>query len=75
MGAMTDRLKGCTVVFDRDIRVDDVEALLNAIRMVKGVLRVEPSISTPDDWMAATRARTELLSKLNTWVSEQWGKA
>jgi hypothetical protein len=35
---MTDRLKGCVVTFDQDLRTDDAEAILNAIRMVKGVL-------------------------------------
>ncbi len=68
---MTDRLKGCTVVFDRDIREDDAEGLLNAIRHIKGVKIVEPSISTSDDWMAAARAKSELLAKLVDWIKEQ----
>lgn len=41
---MTDRYKGCTVVFDHEIREDDAEHLLNAIRMIKGVKAVEPHI-------------------------------
>ena len=61
---MTDRLKGCTVVFERDIREDDAEHILNAIRMLKGVLKVEPSISTADDWMAQERARHDIGQKL-----------
>ena len=31
---MTDRVKGCWVAFDKDMRVDDVEQVLSAIRMV-----------------------------------------
>jgi hypothetical protein len=61
---MTDRLKGCTVVFDHDIRDDDAEPLLNAIRMLKGVVAVEPSISTSEDYMAQERIRHEMGQKL-----------
>ena len=39
---MTDRHSGYVVVLNRDIREDDAEAVINAIRMVKGVLSVEP---------------------------------
>ena len=46
---MTDRLKGCTVVFDRDIRVDDAEHLLDAIRMLRGVIDVTPEIKVLSD--------------------------
>lgn len=52
---MTDRLKGCTVAFERDIRVDDVVPLLDAIRHLRGVADVEPLIADPDD--AANRMR------------------
>lgn len=61
---MTDRLRGCTVSFIKDIREDDAEALLNAIQMLKGVLAVEPSLSTADDWVAQQRVRHELGRKL-----------
>lgn len=61
---MTDRLKGVTVVFDRDIRVDDAEAILAAIQMIKGVACVAPSISTSDDWMNRERVRIELVEKI-----------
>ncbi len=61
---MTDILKGCTVAFDRDIREDDAEAVLNAIRMIKGVLSVSPSLSEPGDWAAGERLRRELGDKL-----------
>jgi hypothetical protein len=71
---MTDRLKGCTVIFDHDIRVDDAEALLNAIRMIKGVQSVEPSISTSEDWMAARKAKTDMINAFQTWLNEQWDK-
>lgn len=39
---MTDRHSGYLVVLDHDIREDDAEHIINAIRMVKGVQDVQP---------------------------------
>lgn len=61
---MTDRLKGVWVAFDHDIRDDDAEPLINAIRQLRGVLSVEPSISDPSDWNARQRVHHELAEKL-----------
>lgn len=61
---MTDRVKGCLVLFDRDIRTDDVEALVAAIRQLRGVSAVNLSLTTPDDWMNRERARQELTDRL-----------
>lgn len=62
---MTDVLKGCTVAFARDIREDDVEAIVNAIRMIKGVLAVEliPG-NAPGDWIIEQRVRREYADKV-----------
>ena len=59
---MTDRVKGVYVAFERDIRVDDVEVIVNAIRMIKGVAGVEQEqfISNSDDWMNRQQVRMEL---------------
>lgn len=63
---MTDRLNGCVVVFEKDIRVDDAEAILDAIRMVKGVLAVkaDDGIVELGDYVAQERTRRELGAKL-----------
>lgn len=61
---MTDRLKGVWVAFERDIRTDDVEPLIEAIKCLRGVLAVEPSIATSDDWWAISRVRQELGEKI-----------
>jgi len=61
---MTDRLKGCVVAFEEDIRDDDAEAILNAIRMIKGVSVVTGEVSGPDDWMNRERIRLEIRTKL-----------
>jgi hypothetical protein len=61
---MTDRLKGLTVAFAHDIREDDAEAIVNAIKIIKGVLDVKPIVSTHDDWIIESRVRRELGEKL-----------
>lgn len=61
---MTDRYYALTVVLDRDIRSDDAESLIAAIRLLRGVLSVEPLVSTPDTWMAEERAKSELKRKI-----------
>jgi hypothetical protein len=44
---MTDRYAGYIVVLEDNIREDDAAHVINAIRMVKGVLSVAP---VPDDY-------------------------
>lgn len=67
---MTQRLKGVTVTFDRDIREDDAEALLTAIRMIKGVADVSPIEATSDDWMARQRVRQEIAESFHALWNE-----
>lgn len=62
--AMTDRLKGVYVAFTKDIRVDDAEPIIHAIKMIKGVLDVEQNVADPDDWMNRRRIRGELAEQL-----------
>lgn len=61
---MTDRYNYLTVALERDIRSDDAEGLINAIRMLRGVLDVSPNIAGSDSWMAEERARHDLGGKL-----------
>ena len=61
---MTNRYHSLTVVLEKDIREDDAEYLLNAIKMIKGVLSVDPFISDIESHMAESRARQELGQKL-----------
>lgn len=59
---MTERVKGLYVGLDRDMRTDDVECVMNAIRMVKYVSSVthEDLVTDPDDYFARDRVRREL---------------
>ena len=61
---MTDRVHSLTVVLEHDIRVDDVEALTQAIRQLRGVLSVDGNVSDLSDHVAWERARHDLGQKL-----------
>ena len=65
---MTDRIKGCTVVFEEEIRTDDAESILNAIRSIRGVLSVDGTLSTGSDYFERQRIKIELLKKISQMV-------
>lgn len=52
---MTDRFHSLQVVLEQNIRDDDCERLIDAIKMVRGVLSVKGDIATPDTYMAEQR--------------------
>ncbi len=56
---MTDRLKGVLVTFDRDIREDDAKHILKALKMIKGVLKVQPYIAGMEDYMLYDRGHSD----------------
>ena len=61
---MTDRISGLFVALEQDIREDDVEDLIKAIKLLRGVAGVSTHVSNPDLYIAATRVRSELREKL-----------
>jgi hypothetical protein len=61
---MTDRFYALTVVLEKDIREDDAEQIIDAIKMIKHVLNVKGNVSNPDIWTIETRLRHEIGMKL-----------
>jgi hypothetical protein len=61
---MTDRLNGVWVAFEKDIREDDAETTINAIRQIRGVLVVEKHVADPMAWIGEERVRQELGKKI-----------
>lgn len=62
---MTNRYDHLVVALDNNTREDDAEALISAIRQLKGVLAVEPHVDDGSTWTAEQRVRHELVKKLN----------
>jgi len=61
---MTDRYHSLTVVLEENTREDDAEMLINAIRMLHGVIAVSGNVVDSTLFTAESRARTELLDKI-----------
>ena len=72
---MTDRVQTLTVALEDDIRVDDVEYIVNAIRMIKYVKHVE--LGKPvnmDDWSARIRVGSKWQDELLDLMKKMRGK-
>lgn len=62
---MTTKYSGFIVALDKDIRDDDVKSTLNAIRMVKGVIKVTPvEGGKADVFIERVRVITEIKESL-----------
>ena len=69
---MTTRHTGYLVTLDKDIREDDAEGIINAIKQIKHVVRVEPApADSMDVSMAKARLRSELGGKLYKLLHEE----
>ncbi len=62
---MTDRINAVIVVLEENIRIDECDHLLNAIRCLRGVLKVEPHVANADSYIAEMRAKTELFNRMH----------
>ncbi|WP_020395388.1 hypothetical protein [Thiolinea disciformis] len=61
---MSDSYSALTVVFEKDMRKEDVEVLIVAISQFKGVLSVQPQASDLNTLIATQRVRNELGNKI-----------
>lgn len=67
---MTDRVRTLTVLLDKDWRDDDVQHVIDAIRMVRGVADVQPTVETAEKQMAVWKAKDELRREILQKVVE-----
>ena len=61
---MTARIRSLTIALDEDIRTDDIECLVNAIKMMRNVLSVTTNEVNPNDWATESRVKLETAQKL-----------
>lgn len=71
---MTDRHSGYYVILEKDMREDDAQAIINAIKMIKGVLTVEPKIGGYESLMSEERARHNLGKRLFSVLYPESGR-
>jgi len=65
---MTDRIKGLTVILDKDYREDDVEVIVQAISLLRGVQQVVPRESGHEDAMTEMRVKQNLKSEILDFI-------
>ncbi len=63
---MTDSHAGYLVVLDENLREDDSQAVLAALRLIKGVIAVTPVVGTSEVTIAQERVDRE-------WRDTLWG--
>ena len=61
---MTSRYNTLTVALDADIREDDARPLIEAIKLLRGVVDVSGNVADASQFLAETRVRRELGEKL-----------
>ena len=61
---MTDRVNSLTVALEKDMRDDDIECLIQAIRLFKGVLTVGTNISDSNTYVAEQRCNKNMRQAL-----------
>lgn len=62
---MSDRYVRLTVALDGEYRAEDIEELMQAIRLLRGVGDVTMTAGDMTDWMASARLRSELRLKMH----------
>lgn len=67
---MTDRVKGLFVTLDKDIRVDDVQHIVDAIKMMRHVADVQNEVVDFQDYYARSRVAYKVREKLYKLASE-----
>jgi hypothetical protein len=61
---MTDRINALIVTLGKDMRDDDVQRLVDAIKLMRNVISVKKNVSNGAAHIAFERARHELGEKL-----------
>lgn len=71
---MTDRIRHLTITLDQDIRTDDVESIVNALKMVRGVAAVERHVVKFEDHLAREAVRAEIRRELHEAIERVFNR-
>lgn len=61
---MSDRVKGLHVAFEINLNEDDTKRIIDAIKLIKGVMSVKTKEVVADDWIIRSRIKNEFSGKL-----------
>lgn len=65
---MTTRFNSLTIVLEKEIREDDAEHLINAIKMLRGVLSVEGDVIYRETYIAEERALQKIRDQITPFL-------
>ena len=67
---MTDRINALVLALDHDIRDDDMERIISAVKSIRGVCDAKMNVVDIPDMVAESRARRDMRSKLFALLDE-----
>jgi len=67
---MSDRVNGLVITLEKDIRLDDMELLMQSIRFMRGVANVEANVVNSSDWINQQRIKCELKEKMYKFIHD-----
>jgi hypothetical protein len=67
---MTERYAALTIILEQNMRDDDTESLITAIRQLRGVLDVQPVPASLELLIAESRVRRDLITRLYAVLEE-----
>ena len=68
---MTDRIKGVLITFEKDIREDDTQPIIEALKMIKGVLTVKPYITGMEDYMLYQKGHMDARMEMFDYLKKE----
>lgn len=68
---MTDRYKGFLITLEKEIRSDESEHIINALKMIKGVSQVKPYVNGLEDWMMYEKGVMDTRMELLNWTQRK----
>lgn len=66
-----EKIKGFVVTLEKDISIDDAQPIIEAIKMIKGIIHVETHNSTIDDFMNREIIKHEIREKFIKFYNEE----
>lgn len=68
---MSTRIKGFKIALAEDIREDDAEQVITALKMIKGVVGVEPLSGTAEDYILDIRVKARVRDALYELIKNE----
>lgn len=68
---MSDKINGFIVVLDKELSDISAQKTIDAIKQIKGVIKVTPNVVDARDHIAEAKVKQELINKLFGLLTEE----